>query len=155
ADLAAALGFVATSSSQGAGNAKLTNLAPLAERVVHLFADSDEAGHDHMQDVATRAYAAGAAKVLRVTLPGLPDKGDIVDFVRERRDPGATNEQIAEEIRAALAQAVEVERAQQQADEEEDEAVLSSNQADLLVALAAEAVLFHDAHHEVYASIPV
>lgn len=155
ADLVASFGFIATSCSQGAGNAKLTNLAPLAGRVVHLFPDNDKAGRDHMQDVATRCYDAGAASVLLVTLPGLPDKGDIVDFVERRRASGATDALITEEIGAAVSQAVEVERQQAEVDQEDGGGVCSPKPADLLVALAVDAVLFHDEHNETYASIPV
>lgn len=111
ADLAASLGFVATSCSQGAGNAKLTDFAPLASRILLLFADNDAPGRDHMLDVAARAYAAGAVSVWMANLPGLPPKGDIVDYSNARREAGLDDEQIADEIRDAIAKAKQVSRA--------------------------------------------
>lgn len=163
ADRAKSLGFVATTTSQGAGNAHLTDLAPLARRIVHLFPDNDEVGRDHMHDVAWRAYSAGAASVTLVTLTDLPPKGDIIDYYTARKNADATDDQIADEIRDAITVANEVPRPDQQPQQQQDghgddearEAPGKPNQADLLVALASDATLFHDEHDEAYASITV
>lgn len=159
ADLAATLGLVATSCSQGAGNAKLTDFSSLEGRVVHLFADNDEPGTEHMADVAARAYAAGAVSVRNVTLPNLPPKGDIVDYHRARRSAGATDRQIGDEIRDAIKAATAVDRESAEAASDagpvpaDDEA--PAKIADQLVALASNATLFHDEHDDPYATIRV
>lgn len=103
AELAASLGFTATSCSQGAGKARHHDFATLLGRIVVVFPDNDEIGRDHAADIARRAHAAGARSVSVARLPNLPDKGDIVDFVTRRRDEGATDEEITREIDAAMA----------------------------------------------------
>ena len=163
ADLAQMLGFVATSASQGAGKAKHSDFTPLAGRIVHLFPDTDEPGTAHMQDVAKRAHEAGAAVVTIVTLRNLSPKDDVVDFHAARRAAGLNDEQIADEIRDAIANAVEVPREHAEdgdaADDDDGEddrpAGGAENIADQLVAMAGVADLFHDENNETYASVPV
>jgi len=161
ADLAASLGLTATSCSQGAGKANLTDLAPLGGHVVHLFADNDTKGADHMLDVARRAYATGASAVWSVKLPNLHPKGDIVNFVETCRESGMNDEQIADAIRSAVQTAEFVGREPiEKSDggdsgDEPDDAPPPATVADQLVVLAAEAELFHDEHDEPYASILV
>lgn len=154
--LATKLGFVAVSCAMGAGKAAHTDLSPLAGRVLHVFPDNDPRGQDHARDVARRAYAAGATEVWLVTLPDLPEKGDIVDFCSARREAGLDDEQIADEIRDAITKATMV-----MAVEDASDATAASADddpssiADQLVAIAADAVLFHDANDVPYASIQV
>lgn len=172
ADLAQMLGFIATSASQGAGKAKHSDFTPLAGRVVHLFPDNNSVGAKHMQDVAERAYAAGAVTVTIVTLNDLPPKGDIVDYYNARRDDDATDDQIADEIRDAISNAVEVPHPCAGEDDGDDDGdgdgdddpqstdapespAGGENVADQLVALASTAELFHDENNEPYASLPV
>jgi hypothetical protein len=161
ADLMTRLDFLATTTSQGAGNAEYTDFSPLVGRIVHLYADNDTAGADHMLDIAQRAYDSGAASVWLVTLPNLPPKGDIVDYYETRRTAGATDEAIADEIRDAVGKAIEVQR-QPAADvvgdepEQDDKAVASADTlADLVVAMAADVILFHDEQGEAFATIEV
>lgn len=160
ADLAAELGFVATACSQGAGNSKLTDFSPLSARILHLFADNDAKGQQHMKEVASRAIAAGAETVWLVTLPDLPPKGDIVDLVREHRAAGKPDEQIANEIRTAIQSATRI-NADGDAEiavDDEDEVpppMPSVSVADQIVALAADATLFHDEHDDPFASVIV
>ncbi len=164
ADLAQMLGFVATSASQGAGKAKHSDFTPLAGRIVHLFPDNNEVGTTHMEDVAELTYAAGATTVTNVTLRDLPPKGDIVDYYKARHAAGATDEVIADEIRDAISNAIELPRpsdgdneapGDKQEDDGVDAAVGGEKIADYLVALAATAELFHDENNETYASVPV
>jgi putative DNA primase/helicase len=153
AELMASLGFLATTASQGAGNAAKTDVSPLDGRVVHLFADNDEPGRKHMQEVATMALAAGAKKVLNVTLPGLPKKGDIVDFVEAQRAAGKSDAEIVTEIRAAIAAAVEPQAAPEPAIDPAfaDEPSIDTI-ADQLVAIAKDVHLFHDDQGETFAT---
>lgn len=152
-ELLASFGYLATTASQGAGNANRTDLSPLAGRVVHLFADNDEPGRKHMQQVATMALAAGAKQVLVVTLPDLPPKGDIVDFVEAHRANGKSDAEIVAEIRAAIAAAVEPQVAAEPAGSLtlEDEPSIETI-ADQLVAVAKDIHLFHDDQGDAYAT---
>jgi len=156
ADVAASLSLTATSCSGGAGKAKHTDLSPLAGRRVYLFADNDGPGQTHMEDLAARAFAASVRSVHKVELPDLPAKGDIVDFCERRRGEGASDDQLLNEIHELMERAEEVPRSS----DEQHEATERPRDgdpsvADLLVALAKDAVLFHDGQGETYATIPV
>ncbi len=103
-DCAVDLGLTATTSAHGSGSAAETNFAPIAFSEVVILRDNDPPGEHYGRDVARCIFAINpAAKVKIVLLPGLPEGGDIVEFV-EARDV-----QAPEEIRAevdALADAV-------------------------------------------------
>jgi putative DNA primase/helicase len=152
------LGFVATCTAMGAGKAKHSDLSPLAGRDVVLLGDHDKPGRDHVRDVAQRARAAGARSVRVAELPGLPPKGDIVDFYESLRATGADDAQVVDAIRAAIAAGTDVghEDAAESAPADAPEGDSSAESiADQLVELAAEATLFHDPHDEPYATIQV
>ncbi len=108
ADLAASLGFVATSCSGGAGKGNLTALEPLAGRDVVLLADHDDAGRAHVEDLAERLRRIKACSVLLATLPDLGPKEDIVDYVERRRASGWDDERIRQEIAGVVAMADEM-----------------------------------------------
>lgn len=110
ADLSSQLGLVATSTSQGAGNGKLSDFSPLCDLRVLIFPDNDEAGIKHMNDVAARGYKAGAASVAHVKLPDLPKKGDVVDFHRLHSESGVDDAGILAKIYAAIENATEIDR---------------------------------------------
>lgn len=159
ADLLTNRGFLATTTSQGAGKAKLSDFAAVNGRTIYLLADNDEVGACHMDDVARRARAAGAASVARIKLPDLPPKGDIVDFVEARRVAGLSVDAITEEIRGHLASAsVFVPDAEDDAvDDDEVQKTKSSpggdTIADIVVAMARDAELFHSEQGEQFATI--
>jgi hypothetical protein len=101
ADAARSLGFVATTSAGGAEAAGRTDWTPLAGKVVWILPDNDAPG---------RKYASTVEKVLRgleapanvrvVELPGLPEKGDIADWIAGRgvnTDPDAMRTAIERE----------------------------------------------------------
>lgn len=80
----AAVGLVATCSAMGAKKWELTDEASrhdaLRDRHVVILPDHDEPGRQHAEMVA--ADLLGVAKAVRVVeLPGLPEKGDIVDWL--------------------------------------------------------------------------
>ena len=153
AELMTILGLFATTTSQGAGKAHKTDLSPLAGRVVHLFADNDEPGRKHMQQVAKLAKDAGAKQALPVTLPNLPEKGDIVDFVNAHRANGKTDAEIVAEIRAAIAAAVEpAAEAEPEIDLTLADEPTSDSLADHVVAIAKDAQLFYDDQGDSYAT---
>jgi len=78
-DRAVAEGFVATTNAMGAGNWHNDQNAYFADRHVVLIPDNDAPGRAHVQNVATKLY--GIAETIKiVTLPGLPEKGDLSDW---------------------------------------------------------------------------
>ncbi|MFO0847309.1 MAG: AAA family ATPase [Gemmataceae bacterium] len=109
ADAARSLGFVATTSSGGAQAATKTDWAPLAGKEVWVFPDNDPPGRRYASAVAVILLPLGCT-VRVVELPGLPEGGDLVDWVAAHGD---TVEPVA--MRAAvetLAAAVEPELAE-------------------------------------------
>jgi putative DNA primase/helicase len=80
-EAARSLGLVATTSVGGAAAAGKSDWSPLRGRTVWVLPDADDAGRRYAQDVTRLAYAAGAAEVRIVPLPGLPAGGDIVDWI--------------------------------------------------------------------------
>lgn len=79
-DTLTALGLTATTNPQGAGKWRDEYSAFLAGRHVVTLADNDEPGRKHAEQVA-RAVAPVAASVKLVALPGLPEKGDVSDYL--------------------------------------------------------------------------
>lgn len=96
ADRLAGLGVVATTAPMGAGNWRDEYTPFLAGATVCVIPDNDKKGEEHAQDVAERLHST-AAEVRIVELPGLPDKGDVSDFL----DNGGTVEQLRELAEAA------------------------------------------------------
>lgn len=75
-----AAGFVATSASEGAGK-WTADLAPWFKgKSVYVLADNDDAGRAHAVAVAASLKSV-AAEVRIVHLPGLPEKGDVSDWL--------------------------------------------------------------------------
>lgn len=87
ADRLASLGLVATTNAGGAGKWFSEFADFLTGRRVAILPDNDEAGRDHARKVLGSLRAKGVeAKI--VTLPNLPDKGDVSDWL----DQGGTAE---------------------------------------------------------------
>jgi hypothetical protein len=87
ADRARALGFVATTSAGGALAAAKTDWRPLAGKEVWILPDNDLPGRKYADTVAgTLAGLTPAAVVRVVALPGLPEGGDVVDWVEAHGD---------------------------------------------------------------------
>jgi len=97
-DRAISEGFVATTNPLGEGKWIHGLSEPLRSRHAVAIPDNDDTGREHVQDVATKLY--GIAETIKiVTLPGLPEKGDLSDWF----DAGGT----AEELRHLIMQAPE------------------------------------------------
>lgn len=95
-DNLAELGFVTTCNHGGAGKWKAEISHWFKGRNVVILPDNDAVGETHARDVA--AKLAGIADSVRIlTLPGLPEKGDVSDWIAA----GGT----AETLDALLAQA--------------------------------------------------
>lgn len=81
------LGFVATCNSGGAGKWQKSFSPHLKGRHVVILPDNDEPGRKHARDVASKLKKS-ASSIRVVTLPDLPPKGDILDWL----DAGGTAE---------------------------------------------------------------
>jgi len=97
----AGLPFCHSSTLGGAGNARHSDFTPLKGKRVVIVPDHDEAGEKHRQQVEALATAAGASVVAVLRLPGLPDKGDVVEWLAA----GGSPDQWRELVQAALEQA--------------------------------------------------
>ena len=94
ADNLARLGLVATTNPGGAGKWMSDYNESLRDRNVVSLPDNDVAGQKHAEQVA-RSLEGIAASVRVVLIPGLPDKGDVSDYLAD----GGT----LEELRAIVA----------------------------------------------------
>lgn len=73
-------GLLATTSPMGAGKWQDAYARTIAGHPVAIIPDNDDAGRDHAHAVAASLSRAGCA-VKILTLPDLPDKGDISDWI--------------------------------------------------------------------------
>jgi putative DNA primase/helicase len=89
ADRLGSLGLLATTSPMGAGKWHLVDSSPLGGRPCVAIADNDDSGRKHVQGVAADLYGK-AASVKTLELPGLPEHGDVSDWL----DHGATVDQL-------------------------------------------------------------
>ena len=80
ADALAARGFVATTASEGAGKWSPDLNRWFEGKAVYVLPDNDKAGEDHAALVAANLHGV-AAEVRIVRLPGLPEKGDVSDYI--------------------------------------------------------------------------
>ena len=83
-DCAAKIGLLAVASCGGANAARQTDWSPVAGRVdeIVILSDHDEPGAKYAADVAEQAHGlTPPIPVKLVELPGLPEGGDIVDYV--------------------------------------------------------------------------
>jgi putative DNA primase/helicase len=81
-DGARSLGFTATTSAGGSQAASKTDWRPLAGKEVWILPDRDTPGRGYSDTVAgILAKLTPAAKVRIVELPGLPESGDIADWI--------------------------------------------------------------------------
>lgn len=85
ADRLASLGFVATTSPEGAGKWRASLNRWFKGKTVYVLADNDTAGQRHAEMVASNL--AGVASSVRVVdLPGLVEKGDVSDWLDDGGD---------------------------------------------------------------------
>ncbi|MGE4533487.1 toprim domain-containing protein [Halomonas sp.] len=143
-----ALGLVATCNAGGAGKWTDEHSRHLAGRRVVILPDNDAPGIDHARKAKASLEEAGA-EVVTVMLPGLPDKGDVSDWL----DAGGTQQEL-EELVAQGGQ--ELPESEPEAELEVQEDSGSDNdkqsQADKIVAFVqAWNDLFHDENDVAYA----
>lgn len=89
------LGFTATCNSGGAGKWRPEYSEYLKDKDITLIPDNDEPGRAHMKNIA--ASLDGKAKSIKwFKLPGIPEKGDVSDFIETfGDDTAAAGERIA------------------------------------------------------------
>jgi len=80
ADRLASLGLCATTNPQGAGQWKAEYSESLEAAHVVILPDNDEAGRRHAEKVA-QSLQGKAVSIKVLPLPGLPDKGDVSDWL--------------------------------------------------------------------------
>ena len=137
ADRLAALGLVATCNAGGAGKWGADHAQFLAGRAVVVLPDSDEAGANHAA-IVRRSLRNIAKSVTVINLPGLPDKGDVSDWLAA----GGTAQALQELVQQATVQAAPLAQAKEG----------KRNQADLVVEFIQERFhLLHDTNGETYA----
>jgi hypothetical protein len=96
ADRAVSIGIVATTCAMGAGKWRPEYNEHFRGRSVYLVPDNDKLGREHAQQVAMSLH--GIAKGIKVVeLPGVPEKGDLSDWL----DQGGTKDKLAELVKAA------------------------------------------------------
>jgi putative DNA primase/helicase len=83
-DLLAKLGLLATTNPEGAGKWRDEYTPALKGWDVAILQDNDEEGCKHAEKVAGALYGK-AASVKVVVLPGLPEKGDVSDWLNSGR----------------------------------------------------------------------
>lgn len=96
ADALAKLGLVATCNPFGAGKWPASFARWFVGRDVVIMPDNDAPGRAHAEDVAGKLRDV-AASLTRVDLPGLPEKGDVIDWLAA----GGTAEALADLVKAA------------------------------------------------------
>ena len=100
-DVLTGLGLTAVTSSHGCGSARNTDWAPLAGKEIIALPDNDDGGQKtYTPEVAEIVTALDPHATVKVaTLPGLPSKGDVVDWTGP---DGPMDGKSNEEIRAAI-----------------------------------------------------
>jgi hypothetical protein len=146
ADALADLGLAATTHVGGAGKWSRDYCESLRGAHVVLLPDNHEPGRVHAQQVA-RSLRRKATSVRIITLPDLPPQGDVSGWVAA----GGTREQLEQLVAAAP----EPQAGGAAGDDEEKGDEEQKSQAQALLRYAEEAVLFHDADRNGYATVPV
>ena len=101
----ATLGLLVTTSAHGANSAHKTDWQPLASRGVVILPDNDAEGRAYAQAVVDILTQLSPPAVVRIVdLPGLPPKGDCVDWL-DARD-ARTPEEITTELVGLINDAV-------------------------------------------------
>lgn len=87
-------GILATTTSQGAGKARFTDLTPLVGCTVILCPDNDGPGRSHMFEIGQRLLALGQTPGaihwldLRDSMPDLKEKADVLDWLAAGHEIG-------------------------------------------------------------------
>ena len=88
------LGFVATTCAGGAKSWKPEYCESLKGKDIILIPDNDTPGREHMEQVA-KSLDGIAASIKIIELPGLPEKGDVSNFINTFEDRDQAAESLA------------------------------------------------------------
>ena len=95
ADALASIGLASTTFAGGASAVRQTDYTPLAGRTVIIVPDNDDAGEKCVKALMEQLKRLHPAPVVAVlTLPGLPEKGDAVEFIAAARQRGECDREI-------------------------------------------------------------
>ena len=107
ADAARSIGLTATTSAHGSQSPAQTDWSPLAGKQIVILPDNDDAGRQYADTVVAILLQQTPAPTIKIIeLPGLPDKGDIVDWVETHADANADDLREQVEALADKAEAV-------------------------------------------------
>jgi hypothetical protein len=109
ADAGAAIGLNVTTSAHGAQSAAKSDWKPIAGVAVVILPDNDAQGAHYAESVRAQIAQISPSVELRIVeLPGLPEHGDLFDFIAESRAAGRGEDEVLESIQA-LADAAKAE----------------------------------------------
>jgi len=94
ADNLSKLGFCATTCPMGANKWRDSYSGYLKNKNIILIPDNDLAGREHMTKIAA-SVNGNSASLKWIDLPGVPDKGDISDFINTFHDPEEAAERLS------------------------------------------------------------
>ena len=87
ADAARSIGLVATTSMSGSQSPDKSDWTPLVGKSVVILPDNDEAGRKYAETVAGILHQLDSSTVVKIVgLPGLPPKGDVVEWIETHGD---------------------------------------------------------------------
>jgi Protein of unknown function (DUF3987) len=109
ADAARSIGLVAVTSMSGAQSPEKSDWTPLVGKTVVILPDSDDAGRKYAETVVGILHRLdGSTKAKIVELPGLPPKGDIVEWIEAHGD-AAEPETMRQDLERLVAETAPVE----------------------------------------------
>ncbi|MBZ0152911.1 MAG: hypothetical protein K8J09_15410 [Planctomycetes bacterium] len=143
AEACASLGFVSTTTSQGARSPEKSDFSPLKGRCVIIAPDNDEAGRCYLDAVARLVEKAGASSIRVLALPDLEEHDDIVDWIDKCEVLGLERDAIRARLSEFLAAAPVHVRQQLEPPSGDGRHVITvvSGELDRTVAAAEEALL--------------
>ncbi len=112
ANAAASLGLIATTSAHGSKSSHKTDWTPLAGKDVVILPDNDKAGRKYADTVASILSKLSPRPTVKIVeLPDLPESGDMVEYLANRRAAGLNDDTIRAEVEALAdaAEAIELE----------------------------------------------
>ena len=87
ADAARSIGLIATTSMNGSQSPDKSDWSPLVGKTVVILPDNDEAGRKYADAVAEILHRLDSSTVVKIIeLPGLPQKGDVVEWIEAHGD---------------------------------------------------------------------
>lgn len=145
------LGLEATTNAGGAGKWHKAYSQHFRGKQVIILSDNDQAGRDHAQQVARHLHGV-AASIKIIELPGLPEKGDVSDWIQ--RCKGIPTAKMVGALMAMVTVAPEWEPDPEKGVPAQEEKG-KQTQAEILIKLAADAELFHDENPKGFATVDI